>query len=184
MTPFSIMLGLAENSAWSNHRFYQACAELTDADRRASRTSFFPSIHATLVHIAIVDEYYADALTGGGRGRAIWDDEASLDAFDVLRARQAAVDAKLVAFVRSLEHGATSDPFDVIVEMERRDHVQREKRGDVLLHLFQHQIHHRGQAHAMMAGTRVAPPQLDEFFMSEELPLREKELRALGLRVR
>ena len=39
-------------------------------------------------------------------------------------------------------------------------------RSDALLpHLFQHQIHHRGQAHAMLAGTGVAPPQLDEFFL-------------------
>ncbi len=35
----------------------------------------------------------------------------------------------------------------------------------LLAHLFQHQIHHRGQAHAMLAGTTVAPPQLDEFFL-------------------
>jgi uncharacterized damage-inducible protein DinB len=40
------------------------------------------------------------------------------------------------------------------------------ERIDALLaHLFQHQIHHRGQAHAMLAGTAVAPPQLDEFFL-------------------
>jgi uncharacterized damage-inducible protein DinB len=55
--------------------------------------------------------------------------------------------------------------------------------GDVLLHLFAHQTHHRGQAHAMLAGTPVKPPQLDEFFMSEELPLREAELRDLGFAV-
>jgi hypothetical protein len=54
----------------------------------------------------------------------------------------------------------------------------------VLLHLFVHPIHHRGQAHAMLAGTRVAPPQRDEFFMAEELPLREAELQELGLPVR
>ena len=42
-----------------------------------------------------------------------------------------------------------------------------EERVDlVLLHLFQHQIHHRGQVHAMLAGTGVKPPQLDEFFLA------------------
>ncbi|MGK3986819.1 DinB family protein [Sorangium sp. So ce136] len=56
--------------------------------------------------------------------------------------------------------------------------------GSVLLHLFVHQLHHCGQAYAMLAGTRVKPPQLDEFFMPAELPLREAELRELGLRVR
>ncbi len=40
-----------------------------------------------------------------------------------------------------------------------------ERTDAVLAHLFQHQIHHRGQAHAMLAGTPVPPPQLDEFFL-------------------
>jgi uncharacterized damage-inducible protein DinB len=31
----------------------------------------------------------------------------------------------------------------------------------VLAHLFNHQAHHRGQAHAMLASTEVAPPTLD-----------------------
>ena len=35
----------------------------------------------------------------------------------------------------------------------------------LLAHLFQHQIHHRGQAHAMLSGAGVSPPQLDEFFL-------------------
>jgi hypothetical protein len=34
----------------------------------------------------------------------------------------------------------------------------------------------------MLAGTAVKPPQLDEFFLVEEAPLRTEELAALGLR--
>jgi uncharacterized damage-inducible protein DinB len=49
------------------------------------------------------------------------------------------------------------------------------------MHLFVHQIHHRGQAHAMLAGTSVKPPQLDEFFLAQDLPLRAGDLRALAL---
>jgi uncharacterized damage-inducible protein DinB len=50
----------------------------------------------------------------------------------------------------------------------------------LLLHLFQHQIHHRGQAHAMLSATGVRPPQLDEFFAAEEAPLRAGEFAELG----
>ena len=50
----------------------------------------------------------------------------------------------------------------------------------MLAHLFQHDIHHRGQVHAMLAGTDVPPPQLDEFFLEQDAPLRAEELRALG----
>jgi hypothetical protein len=51
----------------------------------------------------------------------------------------------------------------------------------VLAHLFQHDIHHRGQVHAMLAGTAVAPPQLDEFFLAQDADLRAEDLRAMGL---
>ena len=53
--------------------------------------------------------------------------------------------------------------------------------GDLLSHLFVHQIHHRGQVHAMLAGTAVKPPQLDEFFLEQDAPLREQELREISL---
>lgn len=39
---------------------------------------------------------------------------------------------------------------------------------------------HRGQAHAMLSGTPVAPPQLDEFFCVFYAPRRAAELRAMG----
>ena len=52
----------------------------------------------------------------------------------------------------------------------------------LLAHLFEHQAHHRGQAHAMLSGTAVAPPQLDEFFCSGpgDTARRAVDFRALG----
>ena len=45
---------------------------------------------------------------------------------------------------------------------------------------FQHQVHHRGQAHSMLSATSVSPPQLDEFFSAGEAPLRAAEFAELG----
>jgi uncharacterized damage-inducible protein DinB len=176
-----LTLGLAENNAWASQRIYTACAALSDSERRATRTSFFPTIHGTLTHIQLVDEYYVDALEGGGRGWAVFANKDPFDNFDDLMRAQRTVDGRLLACVQRLKNESALDAF---VSLERRDHVQTERVGDVLLHLFQHQIHHRGQVHAMLAGTSIAPPQLDEFFMAEELPLRRTELVGLGLRVR
>lgn len=173
----SILLGMAENNAWANLRLHRACAALTHADYIATRTSFFPSLHATLSHVLIVDWYYVDALEGGSRGRAAFEKDEPFETLAELSAAQRAIDARLVRVTAEV-------PLDARIDLERRDHVQVERASDVLLHLFQHQIHHRGQAHAMLAGTHVAPPPLDEFFLGAELPLREAELRELGLRVR
>ena len=181
MNALSILVGLAENNVWANHRLHEACAQLSQQALHAKRTSFFPSIHATLTHIALVDAYYIDAMLEGGRGRSIFDDEDPFQTFEALARAQRASDERLLAYVRAIENEAD---LEEPVRLERVDGVRVERIGDVLLHLFQHQIHHRGQVHAMLAGTSVKPPQLDEFFMAEELPLREAELVTLGLRIR
>lgn len=172
----------AANNAWSNLRLHRAVAQLSPEDFLATnRTSFFPSIVETLNHILVVDWFYIDALERGGKGRAIFDDMMPFRDAPSLGRAQRASDDRLLAFTNALtDEGALAR----IVELERDDHVQRETVLDTLLHLDVHQIHHRGQVHAMLSGTNVEPPQLDEFFMSEELPLREEELRALGLPLR
>jgi uncharacterized damage-inducible protein DinB len=66
--------------------------------------------------------------------------------------------------------------------MDRGDHVQRDLAAHVLAHLFMHQTHHRGQVHAMLSATSVAPPQLDEFLMPSDAPLRSADMAELGWR--
>ena len=168
---------MAANNAWSNHRIHRACAALEQAEYEARRTSFFPSIPKTLNHILIVDWYYLDALERGGKGRRLFDDEMPFVERTALAEAQRAADLRLLAFVRGLR----DEELAADVALERADHIQTESVVDVLMHLFVHQIHHRGQVHAMLAGTKVKPPQLDEFFLREELPLREQELREIGL---
>ncbi|WP_434041962.1 MULTISPECIES: DinB family protein [Sorangium] len=181
MNSLSTFRSMAENNAWSNHRLHRACAELTFDELTAERTSFFPSIHRTLTHILHVDWYYLDALERGGRGLGVFKDVAPFTDFAALRQAQREADRRLTAFCERLSGDAALDDE---VQIPREGYVQVDRVGSVLLHLFVHQIHHRGQAHAMLAGTRVKPPQLDEFFMAAELPLREAELRELGLPVR
>ena len=41
-------------------------------------------------------------------------------------------------------------------------------RGVILQHFFNHQTHHRGQAHDMLSQTGVAPPVLDLLFFIRE----------------
>ncbi|XXT16137.1 DinB family protein [Sorangium sp. So ce429] len=176
LTTFRFM---AENNAWSNHRLHRACAELTFDELTAERTSFFPSIYKTLTHVLLVDLYYLDAFERGGRGLSVFENTEPFTDFAALRHAQRETDRRLIAFCEQL-----SGDSDREVQIQRENYVQVDRVGSVLLHLFVHQIHHRGQAHAMLAGTRVKPPQLDEFFMAAELPLREAELRELGLRVR
>lgn len=182
MDALHVIRRMAHNEAWANHRLHTAVAQLDEAAYRlATRTSFFPSIHLTLSHLLHVELFYVDALMDGGAGRAVWaaNDRCDRDGtFAEIRAAQAEVDQRLIVW---LGERPGADALDAPVRIARRDGDRLEAAGDVLLHLFEHQIHHRGQVHAMLAGTAVPPPQLDEFFLREDLPRREAELRALGL---
>jgi uncharacterized damage-inducible protein DinB len=174
--PASPFRAMAYNNAWANHRLLTACARLAQEAFIATRTSFFPSLRATLNHILTVDLFYIDAMEGGRLGPAAWADPEPCRTVAELQPRQAALDRRLIAVTDAL--GA--EGLSRIVEIDRVRRVQRERMDRLLLHLFQHQIHHRGQAHAMLAGTDVAPPQLDEFFSVGEASLRAGEFAELG----
>ena len=171
------------NNAWSNLRLLRACAAVDDAEFAAPRSGFCPSLKDTLNHIVTVDWLYVDALERAVAGRAVnpdagrfFEPPAPFATCDTLGPAQREVDRRLIALCADLTD------LSPTVSIQRVGHVQREPLVRVLAHLFQHQIHHRGQAHAMLAGTAVKPPQLDEFFLAEEAPLRAEEVAVLGLR--
>ena len=174
---------MAYNNAWANQRLLSACGRLSQEEFVAPRTSFFPSLKATLNHNLTVDWYYVDALERFVRGQPVntdpWHFYEPEEPFAICRELHAAqrdVDRRLVDACVAL----TDAQLEAPVAVQRSKGVVHETATRFLAHLFQHQIHHRGQAHAMLAGTHVKPPQLDEFFCANEAHLRAPELAELG----
>ena len=173
----------AYNNAWANHRLLKACCQLTREEFAATRTSFFPSIKATLNHILTVDWYYLETLERSRAGLAPhenpgrhYEPEEPFDDCAALAAAQREADRRLIAYCEALDDSELDDA----VLIPRRIGLVRERVRRLLAHVFEHQVHHRGQAHAMLAGTRVKPPQLDEFFCTEEARLRAADFAELG----
>lgn len=172
------MRRMAGNNRWSNDRLYRAVLALEPGEFEAERTGFFPSIAETLNHILAIDRYYLDALEEGGIGpAAVYDFVPLADAAELAEA-QRAEDERLAGFCGRLREE----------DMARRVVTDRGEAGTfperidaLLVHLFLHQTHHRGQVHAMLSGTSVKPPQLDEFFLDFDAPLRREEVARLGL---
>lgn len=165
----------AHANALANLRLHAAMAPLSREELQARRTSFFPSLMATLNHILAVDGYYVAALAGDPDPEAAW--RGYRPALDLapLVASQRASDMRLLSLCEALD----AEGCNRIVAMPRGGgRVQRDRAAHVLAHLFMHQTHHRGQVHAMLAGTSVKPPQLDEFLMPSEAHLREGEMLA------
>jgi uncharacterized damage-inducible protein DinB len=171
-------VAMARNNSWSNHRLLSACEALTPEEFAAPRTGFFPSLRATFNHILWVDQYYIDALERLDALRRYSEPAPDFAHAQSMRIAQTASDKRLIAFCERQTDDMLAQ--DCILPRPNRKPPPT-RTAAVLEHLFQHQIHHRGQAHAMLSDTRIKPPQLDEFFLAGEQELRRDELRALGL---
>lgn len=170
---------MARNNAWANGRLAKACAGFSRAEFQAPRVSFFPSLSLTLNHILICDLYYVASLEGRTDAREAFVDEEPHPDPAAYAAAQKAVDLRLIAYC----DGLTAAKLESMVGCDRGERgIVLDQAGDVLAHLFQHQIHHRGQAHAMLSSTAVEPPQLDEYFMRGDWKIRDAELAAMGIR--
>ena len=161
----------------ANRRLHAAMEALPAAELHAPRTGFFPSLMATLNHILAVDLYYVGALHGETDGAEAWQRFVPAHELAQLAQRQRDCDERLIAFCDALDDAGCARG----VAMPRAaGQVQRDAAAHVLQHLFMHQTHHRGQAHAMLSGTAVAPPQLDEFLMPSDAALRRADMEDLG----
>jgi len=148
---------LAAYNRGANRRLYDACSGLGDADRRRDRGAFFGGIHGTLNHILLGDRIWLARFDGGtvpstGLDAILYDDFADL------RAAREAEDARILAFVARLGPADLARTVAYVNNEGRRfdDPVDM-----LLLHLFNHQTHHRGQVHGMLCQAGVGPPVLD-----------------------
>lgn len=126
-------------------------------------------------HILIIDRFYVDAMEGGTLGPTAWAEREPCATIAALHRAQADIDQRLLHVVCALDEAGLGRT----VAVHRGTRIQRERMDRLQLHLFQHQIHHRGQAHGMLSDTAVTPPQLDKFFSADEAPLRTTEFATL-----
>lgn len=174
--PIRIWRKLAQNNQLAYQWLLLACQSLTQAEFTARRVSFLPTLRSTLNHILRADQFYIDALEGGSPGVAIFADAAPYTTLNALIPVQTAMDQRLLRLILGLNAETLTAPAHI----HRRDRIQFARLDDVLGHMFQHQTHHRGQVHVMLAGSSVAPPQLDEFIMGDDAQFRTGDLDLLG----
>jgi uncharacterized damage-inducible protein DinB len=156
---------MADYNAWANVRLYRMAYQLSDEQYRRDVGAYFKSLHGTLNHIMVADRIWMHRLTGTGEcpknlSAIVCDDLPSLAA-----ARQLE-DQRIVSFVASLSDAQLDELWDY---RTLNGTPQQQRRREILAHLFNHQTHHRGQAHAILTALGVAEPDgLDLLLMQWE----------------
>jgi uncharacterized damage-inducible protein DinB len=157
---------LARFNAWANQRLYASVARLPEAAYRAERGAFFGSIHRTLNHLLVVDRLWTGRIQGKDRGiRAL--DQILYDDFAALREARTDEDRQLIELVDGLSAAQLAAPvrYSRIIGTG----LEEVRAGHILLTLFNHQTHHRGQVHVLLTQADVLPPPLDVVFYLEEI---------------
>ena len=158
---------LARYNGWANSRLYAAMLALPDEACRRPIGVFFGSLHATLNHLLVTDRLWLKRLTGQGEHPSRLDAILYEDRAELTRAR-IAEDARLVDVVDAYDEHALAGRVSYATTSGA---LQQQVLSDILAHLFNHQTHHRGQAHACLSILRGAePPSLDLLAMQRGVP--------------
>jgi len=148
----------AAYNKWANARLYAAALDLSEQSYRLHIGVFFGGLHGTLNHLLLTDRLWLKRLTGEG------DHPDHLDAIlyegrmELARAR-IAEDERLIMVIEEYDEAALRGLHSYKTSSGM---PQSQVLGDILMHLFNHQTHHRGQAHACLSIlTGDEPPSLD-----------------------
>lgn len=159
-----LLVMLAAYNAWANERLY-AAALLPDADYRADGGAFFGSLHGTLNHLLVGDRIWLHVFTGEGQKPSELD-AILYDDLETLSAARRDEDARISAYIASL---SDADLAGVARYRTLRSPADIEQElAPLLLHFFNHQTHHRGQAHALLTRARGEAPSLDLFIFQRQ----------------
>lgn len=156
---------MATYNAWANTRLYRMAQQLTDEQYRRDVGAYFKSLHGTLNHLLTADRIWLWRLTGTGVAPTQLDAILFEDLSELTAARRAE-DERLVSFVENV----TDAQLEAAVEYRMfNGSTQQQKLREVLAHLFNHQTHHRGQAHVILTALGVKEPEsLDVLWMLRE----------------
>ena len=156
----------ADYNNWANRRLYAAAAELSDSELRQSAGAFFGSVLATLNHILAADRIWMKRFTGEGDAPTVLDATLHDDLDGLARARERE-DARMITWIDGLDEARLAAKFTYTPLSNPVSITQT--LGPTLAHVFNHQTHHRGQAHATLTALGRPSVVLDlAFFLRAE----------------
>ncbi len=158
----SNLLFMARFNTWANGMIFKSISELSETDYRSDRGAFFGSVHRTLNHLLLIDILWRSRLEDWHAENIKSFDQILYDDFEELRKERIAEDEALIRYCEALKPDAEAEEiiFRSVLgtgepESIRRDHV--------LITLYNHQTHHRGQINCLLTQSGIFPAALDVY---------------------
>jgi uncharacterized damage-inducible protein DinB len=167
ITPSYVRTMAAYNSEM-NRRLYAAASRLSDDERKRDRGAFWGSLHGTLVHILWGDGQWMSRFDGWQRPPApIKQSNHFIVDWDELCANRVEADAKIEDWARRVDDAYLARDMTWFSSAAQRA-VSAPYRL-LVTHFFNHQTHHRGQAHALITAAGERTSDTDLFIVQPQM---------------
>ena len=163
MSEASHLVLMAEYNQLMNQRILSAAKELSHDSLMADKGAFFKSVFGTLNHILVGDIIWLKRLSEYAGFRMLLGDLDKInkperldsllfDNLSELENQRVFLDKLIIKWVAQL----SADDLDQNLAYSNMKGDQFNKRiGDLILHLFLHQIHHRGQVSTLLSQQKI-----------------------------
>ena len=174
--PDGLFRGLARYNRWMNDKLYEAAGGLDATERRRDLGAFFGSVHLTLSHLLICDRAWLARLSGNKHEGTFCDAEGEritvlslghdvYPDFALLTRERCVTDERISAWVESV---GQSELEATVAYEDSRGNPHAHSMWWGLIHMFNHQTHHRGQVTTLLKQLGVDPGVTDLIAMLRE----------------
>lgn len=142
---------MASYSAEMNQRLYAAAGRLSDDQRRQNRGAFWGSIHGTFSHLLWADHIWMSRFDGWEAPLSSQQQSAEIySTFAELQAVRHETDQKILRWADRVDEAWLGQHLTWFSRSVNGEFTL--PRGILMVHFFNHQTHHRGQAHALITA--------------------------------
>ena len=167
ITP-SYVRTMAEYNAEMNRRLYGAADRLSEAERRQDRGAFWHSIHGTLGHILWGDTQWMSRFDAWLKPQTpIKESDHFIADWAELRAARGKADADIAGWADKIDEAWLDVDLTWFSGAAGRE-ISAPKRL-LVAHFFNHQTHHRGQAHALITAAGEKTDDTDLFLIVPQM---------------
>lgn len=143
---------LLEYNEKVRHRYFEALAKLSWDEFVKNREASFHSLRNIFIHTLGAIDYWVDFLQ---KEKSSYKEFDECRTFQDVRARMEYIEKRMRDYLNSLPTGGLEKKYTVTNDANETIKITAE---DVLIHVFEEEVHHRGELIALFWQMGIEPP--------------------------